>query len=75
MFMEVKSAVNDLINRTLVSLQVGGNFIGTWPLSDEKLRRFLHFILHFNRQCAITFFASLILVGPFVSAKYQTLWP
>ena len=62
--------VNDLINRTLVNLQMVGNFIGTWPLSDKKLHRFLHFILHFNHQCAITFFASLILVGPFVSAKH-----
>jgi hypothetical protein len=75
MFTEVKSAANDLINRTLVNLQVVGNFVGTWPLIDEKLHRFLHFILHFNHQCAITFFTSLILVGPFVSAKYQTLWP
>lgn len=36
-FMEVKSAVNDLINKTLVNLQMVGNFIGTWSLSDEKL--------------------------------------
>jgi hypothetical protein len=36
-FMEVKSAVNDLISKTLVNLQMVGNFIGTWSLSDEKL--------------------------------------
>jgi len=35
--MEVKSAMNDLINKTLVNLQMVGNFIGTWSLSDEKL--------------------------------------
>jgi hypothetical protein len=40
------------------------------PLCDEKLYIFLHFILHFIPQYAITDFASLILVGPFVSAKH-----
>jgi len=64
--MEVKSAVNDLINRTLVNMHMVGNFIGTWPLSNKKLHRFQHFILPFNYQCAITFFASLMLVGAFV---------
>jgi hypothetical protein len=68
--MEEKSSVNDLINRTLVNLQMVGNIIGTWPLSNKKLNRFFHFILHFNHQCAITFFCVIDTCGPFVSAKH-----
>jgi len=49
--MEVKSAVNDLINRTLANLQMVGNVIGTWPFSDEKLHIYSFYFALQSSMC------------------------